>query len=272
MAGARIGPATAAMARSFLGDADEIEAYREPQEDGLVGACEQVDGKAESQQDAIALAGRALQTRQRAEDQASRRGRKRAAPIVVHPLAERAELHDREQAAGERPDGAGPAAQHPVGQGAEGRGGEQHAGPRRAEEGPADGHDQALAERIDGAVRGGLQDEEGFEELVQGMRRIGQAQVAERIGHQQVAEFVIDIGGGDGMVGQERQPQHHRQSRQDGHRPGGPFRQLVEERGDLAAPEQRGHQERAQQKFQPIARAEAHFAQLAYTATRVILR
>ncbi len=58
------------------------------------------------------------------------------------------------------------------------------------EERPAEREDQALAERKDRNVRRLLQDKIGLEELRQRMRRIREAEMAQRVGDQEVAEIV----------------------------------------------------------------------------------
>jgi hypothetical protein len=123
----------------------------------------------QSQERRIAGMTRAAQPRQRPEHQASSARRDRAAPIAVHPLIERTELDDGQQPADERPSGRRPRAQHPIAQRAERTDAQRNASPRMAEEGPADGENQALAERKNRGVRGLLQHEERFEELVQRM-------------------------------------------------------------------------------------------------------
>jgi len=66
-----------------------------------------------------------------------------------------------------------------------------------------------------------LQNKERFEELVQRMRRIRQAKVQQRVGHQQVSEFVVHIGRGHRVMGQQSEPQRDRQQRQQEHAPAG---------------------------------------------------
>ena len=172
-----------------------------------------MERQAEPQQHGVAPARMVAQAGQRAEDQATGNGGHAAAPVGVHPLVERAELDGGQQPAQEGPTGRGPTAQHPVAQGAEGGHGEHHAGPGRAEERPAEGQHEALAQRIDRAVRGLLEDEEGFEKPVHGMRRIGQPEMTQRIGRQQVTEFVVDFGAGNGVAGQQQEAQGNRQRR-----------------------------------------------------------
>ena len=119
----------------------------------------------------------AHQSGQSAEDQATRERAECAAPVTVHPLAERSEFEDCEDPAGERPRRVDPAAEHPVTEGAEGRGGKQNAGPGKSGDDTADCQHEALADRVDRTVSRLLQGEKSFEELVQWVRRIGQAEM-----------------------------------------------------------------------------------------------
>ena len=237
---------------------DEEQRHRQPQEQGFIRPRKQMDRQAQAQQRRIPPAAHLAQSRQRAKYQAARRGSQGAAPIAVHPLAEGPEFHHRQRPAGQRPARRGPAAQHPVAQGAKGRGGEHHSRPGSSKDHPPERHGEPLPQRIDGTVGRLLQDEEGLEELVQGMHRIGQPEVPQGVGHQQVAELVVDIRRGRRMVRQQSQPQHYRQRREQRHRPDGSPGQAAGSRLQVLAPQQRGQQEQdAQQQFQIVARAKS---------------
>jgi hypothetical protein len=95
-----------------------------------------------------------------------------------------------------------------------------------------------------------------FEELVQRVGRVRKPQVPQRIGHQQVAELVVDIRRGRRMVGQQCQSQNYRQRRQQQHAPAGSFRQPGRARLEPRPPEDRrqGEQKRECQQDE-IARA-----------------
>ena len=43
------------------------------------------------------------------------------------------------------------------------------------------------------------------------MRGVGEAEVGERTGRQKLAEFVVNLRRGYGMMGEQRQPQRHGQ-------------------------------------------------------------
>ena len=125
------------------------------------------------------------------------------------------------------------------------------------EERPADRHREALADRVNRTVRRLLEHKESLEEPAHGMHRVRQAEVPQRIGDEQVAEFVIDVGRGHRMVGQEREPQHHRERGQQEHAPTRALRQA----GDVGLDPGTEHQDRAghhqgQQQFDEIGRAE----------------
>ena len=57
---------------------------------------------------------------------------------------------------------------------------------------------ETLRGRIHGSVLGKPVDVKGFEAHPHGVRRISEAAMRERIGHERVAEFVVDAGNGDG--------------------------------------------------------------------------
>ncbi len=184
-----------------------------------------MQAQSDAQRGAIPRAPAAAQPRQRAEHQTTGDSRNRTAPIRVHPVTQHAELHDREQAADQRPARRGPRAQHPISQRAQRRYREQNARPRIPEQKPARCHRQALPEREDRAVRGVLQHEYGFEELAHRVRGVRQSEMPQRIGEQPVTEIVRPAGRGRRSVRQQRQPQQHRQRRQRQHTPGRALRQ-----------------------------------------------
>ena len=68
----------------------------------------------------------------------------------------------------------------------------------------ADGHREPLRRRIHRGVCGKPVDVKRFEADPHRVRRIGEAAVGERVGHQQVAEFVVNAGNRDGQQRQDR--------------------------------------------------------------------
>src|SRR5262249_45287136 len=114
--------------------------------------------------------------------------------------AERAELDHGQESASEGPTRRGPGSEHPVTERAHGRHCKYHASPRVAKYCPAHSHHEPLADRINRAVRQLLKHELRFEKLMQRMRRICETEVPQRIGHEQMTEFVIDIRRRNGMM------------------------------------------------------------------------
>ncbi len=89
-----------------------------------------------------------------------------------------------------------------------------------------------------------------------GMHRIGQPEMAQRVGGQEMAEFVVDVRRGRRMVGQERQPQDDGQRGEQRHRPGSSFGEAPGARFESLPPHQSGQQQGGQQQLQVISRAE----------------
>jgi len=134
--------------------------------------------------------------------------------------------------------------------------GEQHAGPVAAENHASQKQHQALAHGVDRAVGGLLQNEDGFEEAMQRVDGVRKAQMAERVGEEQVTE-VVRAGWRRGREArQQREPQQNRQQRQDGHRPAGARRQLLHCRRQPPGGERQHDQQGRQGEFDEIARAE----------------
>ncbi len=204
-------------------------------------------GQPRAKKYSIAQPRAAPQSGQRSENQASRRSGERASPIAVHPLVERSEFHDSQQAAHERPTGRGPAAQHPITERAKRRHRDQHRGPGSAEDHPAEGQRRALANRVDRAVSWLLQDEKRLEEPMERMRRIRQAKMPQRVRHQQMTEFVINIRHGRGMAREKQQPQHHRQRGQQQDRPDWLLREPARIGLQPGTPHQRNRREQRRQ-------------------------
>ena len=84
----------------------------------------------------------------------------------------------------------GPRAQHPIAQAAESARAQNHTRPLLAQDELPEGQRNTLAERIDGAIGGLLQDEVGLKEATHRVRRICQAEVCQRIAEERVAEVV----------------------------------------------------------------------------------
>ncbi len=82
--------------------------------------------------------------------------------------------------------------------------------------------------------------------------------MAQRIGNQQVAEFVVDVGSGYRMMRQKDQPQSRRQNRQSDHAPNGSAREFRGGRGDVRLPDE-GHrkQQKRENQFDVVDRPEA---------------
>ncbi len=230
------------------------------QEDELVRPGDELQAEAQAQERCIPSACSLAQSGQRAKDQASRGRRERAAPIAVHPLIQRAKLDHCQQAAQQRPRRCGPgratsssrARKRPPWRAAR--------PPRRMPKSMRPSrHRKTLPERIDGAIGRLLQHEECFEELVQRMRWIGQTEMPERVGHQQMAEFVVDVGCGNGMVRKQGQPQCDRQCRQQQHAPAGFRRESAQRRARSRARDRARsqNQQRADDELDEVARAEA---------------
>src|SRR4029079_522018 len=148
------------------------------------------------------------------ENQAPGRCGEVAAPIRIRPLIQRSELDDRQRATPQRQGWRGPAPQHPVAERAERPRREEYARPGLAEDQASHGQGHALPDRIDRAVGWLLQYEESFKELRERMRGIRQAEMAQSIGYQEMAEFVVQIRCGDGVMVQQREAQSDGEDRQ----------------------------------------------------------
>src|SRR5437016_4008753 len=92
-----------------------------------------------------------------------------------------------------------------------------------AENSPAKRQRQSLSQRKDGTVCRLLQHEKCLEELMKRMRRIGQTEMAQRIGYQQIAEVIGDTWRRHGILRKERQPKRDGQDAQQEHAPAGLF-------------------------------------------------
>jgi hypothetical protein len=174
------------------------------QEQTFVRAAVREDGDSEAEEKRVAGFGAPCNSRQSAKNECASGGGNRAAPVAVHPIAGDAEFHRYQCSAQESPTRGHPRLQHPKNCGTHCRIAQQDADPRMAEN---------LAEREDEALRRGIHrgigrepiDMKSLEADPHGMRRIGQPAVDESIGHEEVAEFVVDSGHGDGQKRQDHQ-------------------------------------------------------------------
>jgi len=232
--------------------------HREEQENRLVLPDQQVQPQPRAQQHSISHPAAYPQSRKRAEHQASRRRREAPAAVAVGPLVQRSELDHRQHAAQKRPPRRRPPAQHPIAERAERRSAHQNPRPGQAEDAPPDHHREPLPHRINRAVRRLLQHEKGLEELRQRVWRIGQPEVPQRVGNQQVPELVIEIGRRHRMMTQQQQSQRHRQNGKHRHAQPRAPRNPQHTRLDRWAPHQRRHnQQHTQAKQQEIRGSEA---------------
>ena len=71
----------------------------------------------------------------------------------------------------------------------------------------AGGEDDSLCWRIFRGINGKPQDVEGFETSPKRMGRVGQAAMREGVSHQQIAEFVVNAGVGNGKLEEKHDPQ-----------------------------------------------------------------
>ncbi len=216
-----------------------------------------MDRKTESKQRAIANASGCAKPGQRAEDEAPGDGCKRSAPVAVHPWIGRAKLNHRQHAAEQRPFWRRPATQHPIAKRAHRAGRQQNAGPWQTDDRAPERQHHAVSQRINGRIRGRLQNEEGFKELMQRMCGIGEAEVSQGVGDQQVPELVVHSGRWHRMIRQHRETERNRKQREQQHAPPGFWRQFARARQEewprdnSAYEQQRGYGE-----FEKIARAE----------------
>ena len=102
-----------------------------------------------------------------------------------------------------------------------------------------------------------MQREDSFEELVHGMRWVGQAEVAQGVGQKKVAVVVRTGGGGNGKVRQQRQSQDDGQREEQEHAPGGPLSETAAGRFEHSARQNQRDEQRYHGEFDEIARAEA---------------
>jgi hypothetical protein len=101
-----------------------------------------------------------------------------------------------------------------------------------------------------------LKDVNGFEELMQRMRRVGKAEMRQGIGDQEMAEVVRSAGSGHGKVRQQREPEYDRQNRQQQHTEVRAFGETSKMRGDHRPGEIEQHQKSREQQFDVIGGAE----------------
>ena len=203
----------------------EKQDHGEAQEDALIGTREEMDGDSRAEQGGIARAPALSQPGQRSEHETAGRCANGSTPVAVHPLVEGAELNHRQKTAEQRPAGGGPGAQHPVAEGAHGGHGKSNSGPGMTENEPAERQHEAVPNGVNRAVGGLLEDKVGLKELGQSVGRVGQTEVAQSIGEEDVAELVGDVRRRNGVVDQEREPKGQRQESENQHAPAGPVRQ-----------------------------------------------
>lgn len=84
-----------------------------------------------------------------------------------------------------------------------------------------------MAERINGAVGGLLEDEEGLEKLMERVRRICQAEVQKRIGHQKVTELVVNVWDRHWVIVEEQEAKEYDQKGETYHAETGFVGELV---------------------------------------------
>ena len=196
--------------------------HAQGQQDELPGACEHLQAQPEAQQNRVPPAWTMPETRQGTEHQTARDGGHRAAPVVVHPLVERAELHHGQQAPGERPGRTHPRPQHPVTQRTKQTHRQHHACPGQPEHQLPERQREPLAQRVDRTVSRALQHEHGLKKPGHWMSRIGQAEMRQRVAQEKVAEVIRHRRHRYRMVWQQQQAQDHGQSDQQRHRHPGP--------------------------------------------------
>ena len=86
---------------------------------------------------------------------------------------------------------------------------------------------------------GRCRDEERFKKLRQRMRRIGQPEVPQRIGDQQMSEFIVDIGHGHRVAREQGQTQHDRKRGEQNHAPYGAVCEPLGIRFEPGTPDER---------------------------------
>ena len=92
---------------------------------------------------------------------------------------------------------------------------------------------------------------------MQGMHRVGEAEVRERVTEQEIAEVVGDAGRGHGIVRQERKPQSDRQGRKQRHADGGSAGECLDRRDNSLACQERQRQQNRQTQGDEIDGAES---------------
>ena len=102
-------------------------------------------------------------------------------------------MNDCKQSAKKSPGRADVSTQSPVGACAQRAGREQNACPRSTRNGASKGQHEPLSQRVNRAIGWLLQDEEGFEEAVERVGRIGQAKMQQGVSNEKMAEFVVHI-------------------------------------------------------------------------------
>ena len=140
---------------------------------------------------------RALDARQRPQNQRAPNGPRQPSPITIGPVTGRPVTQNGEQPSQHRPARWQPALQHP----AEGGTHHAHAEPcppeRVSGDDLAGGQDHALRGLRKTLVGGPLNDAEGFEMHPHGMGRISEVSLGIGVRGQQVAEFVMHSRLGD---------------------------------------------------------------------------
>jgi hypothetical protein len=111
-----------------------------------------------------------------------------------------------------------------------------------------------LSDRVDGAVSGLLEDEERLEESRKRVGRIGQSEMTQGIGDEQVTELVVEVRERYGVVWKQGQAERDRKHREGEHTParaGGEFRAVSGQKG---LPEENEKDEnRREREFDEIA-------------------
>src|SRR5439155_8017427 len=164
-------------------------------------------GEAEAHGQGILPSVMALDARESAEDESAAEGGDASAKVAVYPITESGEADDGEQSADEGPQRGEPGLEHPAEGGAHEGGAEDYAAEGVVEKDLSEGEEQALGRVVDRGVGRFLVDVEAFEVDPHGVSGVGEASVGEGVGHEQVAEFVVDAGDGDGFDGEDGEPE-----------------------------------------------------------------
>ena len=179
--------------------------HRDTEEQSLIGPGVGQDGDPQGEQQSIACARAAHNSRDRTQHQRATGGCDSSTPVAVDPIAGNSELQRNQHSAEKRPPGRKPGLQHPKNRGAHRGNAQEHADPWMSKQ---------LTERQDGPLPQRILRRIGREPIhvkrleahPHGMGRIGQTAVGQRVTKQQIAVLIMDSRNGHWQLRQKSKP------------------------------------------------------------------